>query len=61
MEIEPLTGGSAKVLGVSAGVAAVGLLSSPQLHNDSEKTTVKKATILFMFLLFDQFDLSVSS
>jgi hypothetical protein len=34
--------------GVGVGVVAVGLLSPPQLHNNSENTTAPNATVLFM-------------
>ena len=37
--------------GVGVGVDAVGLLSPPQLHNNSENTTAPNSTVLFMPLI----------
>ena len=34
--------------GVGVGVDAVGLLSPPQLHNNSENTTAPNSTVFFM-------------
>ena len=35
-------------VGVGVGVDAVGLLSPPQLHNNSENNTEPNATVFFM-------------